>query len=203
MKIIELIIDENEDMAGVDAISIVESPAIESNFVALGEQKDPYKFAKVDTEKRILMGGILIPNKTIYRRDLNGDEYYIYFSKETIRKAAELYFINANQSNTTYEHFESVTGCTLIESWFIEDESVDKSKLYNLGLPVGSWCGTMKINNDEIWNDYVKTGRVKGFSIEGYFADKFETKMSRNHIVEEILAGLDILEIIQNLYGKK
>jgi hypothetical protein len=203
MKIVELIIDENEDMAGVDAISIVESPAIESNFVALGEQKDPYKFAKVDTEKRILMGGILIPNKTIYRRDLNGDEYYIYFSKETIRKAAELYFINANQSNTTYEHFESVTGCTLIESWFIEDESVDKSKLYNLGLPVGSWCGTMKINNDEIWNDYVKTGRVKGFSIEGYFADKFETKMSRNHIVEEILAGLDILEIIQNLYGKK
>jgi hypothetical protein len=201
MKIVELIIDETDDLSGVDAISVVESPAIESNFIALSEQKQT--FAKIDEEKRILMGAILVPNKTIYRRDPNGDEYYIYFSKETIRKAAELYFINANQSNTTYEHFESVTGCTLIESWFVEDETIDKSALYNLGLSAGTWCGTMKINNDVIWNDYVKTGKVKGFSIEGYFADKFEAKMSKDMYLEEIEAGLDLLEIALKLNDTK
>jgi len=201
MKIVELIIDETDDLSGVDAISVVESPAIESNFVALSNQKQT--FAKVDEEKRILMGAILVPNKTIFRRDPNGDEYYIYFSKETIRKAAELYFINANQSNTTYEHFESVTGCTLIESWFVEDETIDKSALYNLGLTAGTWCGTMKINNDTIWNDYVKTGKVRGFSIEGYFADKFEAKMSKDMYLEEIEAGLELLEIALKLNDKK
>jgi hypothetical protein len=201
MKIVELIIDETDDLSGVDAISVVESPAIESNFIALSEQKQT--FAKIDEEKRILMGAILVPNKTIYRRDPNGDEYYIYFSKETIRKAAELYFINANQSNTTYEHFESVTGCTLIESWFVEDETIDKSALYNLGLSAGTWCGTMKINNDTIWNDYVKTGKVKGFSIEGYFADKFEAKMSKDMYLDEIEAGLDLLEIALKLNDTK
>ena len=201
MKIVELIIDETDDLFGVDAISVVESPAIESNFIALSEQKQT--FAKIDEDKRILMGAILVPNKTIYRRDPNGDEYYIYFSKETIRKAAELYFINANQSNTTYEHFESVTGCTLIESWFVEDETIDKSALYNLGLSAGTWCGTMKINNDVIWNDYVKTGKVKGFSIEGYFADKFEAKMSKDMYLEEIEAGLNLLEIALKLNDTK
>ena len=200
MKIVELIIDETDDLSGIEAISVVESPATESCFVALSEQKQT--FAKIDEDKRILMGAILVPNKTIYRRDANGDEYYIYFSKDTIRKAAELYFINANQSNTTYEHFEAVTGCTLIESWFVEDETIDKSALYNLGLSAGTWCGTMKINNDVIWNDYVKTGKVKGFSIEGYFADKFETKMSKHSLTEEIEAGLDLLEIILSIQNE-
>lgn len=201
MNIIELVIDETDEFSGIEAISVVESPATESTFVALSDQKQT--FAKVDGEKRILMGAILVPNKTIYRRDPNGEEYYIYFSKDTIRKAAELYFINANQSNTTYEHFEAVTGCTLIESWFVEDEKIDKSALYNLGLTAGTWCGTMKINNDVIWNDYVKTGKVKGFSIEGYFADKFETKMNKHSLNEEIEAGLELLEIALKLNGTK
>ena len=56
--------------------------------------------------------------------------------------------------------------------FLVEDEEKDKSRLYGLDVPVGTWMGAVKVNNDEIWDEYVKTGKVKGFSIEGYFADK-------------------------------
>ena len=85
MDIIELIIDENDEFSGIDAISIVEAPAIEENFVALAEQKE-YKFAEIDKEQQILIWPMLIPNKPIYRRE-GEKEYYIYFIKETVRKA--------------------------------------------------------------------------------------------------------------------
>ncbi|MFY8170338.1 MAG: XkdF-like putative serine protease domain-containing protein, partial [Candidatus Fonsibacter sp.] len=169
MEVIELIIDENQELSGVDAISIVERPAIEENFIALSEQKE-FKFESIDDEKRILIGALLIPDKKIIRRDGNR-EYYVYFSKKTIRQAMELYAKRGYQNNATFEHREDVTGLTLVESWIKEDNNNDKSNIYGLDLPVGSWVGTVKVNNDVIWRDYVKTGIVKGFSIEGYFAD--------------------------------
>jgi hypothetical protein len=171
MDIIELFIEDGDDPIGIEAISVVESPAIEEDFIALKDHQ--VKFAEVDAKKKILLGAALIPNKPIYRK--NGeDEYYIYFSKKTVRKASELFFINGNQNNSTLEHEIPLTGLSAVESWIIEDEVQDKSRKYGLSLPVGTWMVSMKVNNDEIWNDYVKTGKVKGFSIEGYFADKLE-----------------------------
>ena len=170
MEIIELILD-NEEAIGVEAISVVENPAIESDFIALSNQE--IKLAEVDKEKRLLMGALLIPNKPIYRR--NGDnEYYVFFSKETILKASQIYLQKGNQSNSTLEHKSELKGLTLVESWIVEDKDKDKTALYGLDAPVGSWVGSVKVDNDEVWNDYVKTGKVKGFSIEGYFADKLE-----------------------------
>jgi hypothetical protein len=171
MKIIELILDEAQSMMGIDAISIVENPAIEENFLAL--KSDEVKLAEVDKEKKILMGALLIPNKPIFRTS-GEDEYYIYFSKETVEKASQLYLKNGNQNNSTLEHSHELSGLTLVESWIVEDEKYDKSRKYGLNVPVGTWMGTLKVNNDEVWNDYVKTGKVKGFSIEGYFADKMQ-----------------------------
>ena len=170
MKIIELILDEDEMETGIEAISIVESPAIESDFVALKDQE--IKLAEVDKEKRILMGALLIPNKPIYR---NGDEgeYYIYFSKDTVCKASQMFLQNGNQSNSTLEHSKALNGLTLVESWIVESEQ-DKSRHYGLNVPVGTWMGAVKVNNSKIWEQYVKTKKVKGFSIEGYFADKME-----------------------------
>jgi len=171
MKIIELILDEEQEDSGIEAISIVESPAIESDFVALkGEE---VKLAEIDKEKRILLGALLIPNKPIYR---NGDEgdYYIFFSKDTIVKASQMYLKNGYQNKTTIEHEKSLEGLTLVESWIVEDEVQDKSRKYGLNVPVGTWMGAVKVNNNEIWSEYVKTNKVKGFSIEGYFADKME-----------------------------
>ena len=171
MRIIELILDEEQDDIGVDAISIVESPAIESDFVALKNQD--IKLAEVDKEKKILMGALLIPNKPIYRNGSEG-EYYIYFSKDTIVKASQMFLQNGKQSNSTLEHAQALNGLTLVESWIVEDKTKDKTALYGVDVPVGTWMGSVKVNNDDVWNEYVKTNKVKGFSIEGYFADKME-----------------------------
>jgi hypothetical protein len=183
MRIIELIIDDEDPQSGIDAVSVVHSPAIEENFVALNKHEIELK--EVDSEKRILMGAALVPNKQIYRRNAKNEEYYIYFSSDTIRKASELFLINSNQNNATYEHEKKVTGLSVVESWIIEDSKTDKSRLYGFDLPKGTWIISMKVNNEEIWND-VKEGKVKGFSIEGYFADKFEMSAEEAEATEVI-----------------
>lgn len=183
MRIIELIIDEQDEQSGIDAVSVVHSPAIEENFIALNKHEIELK--EVDTEKRILMGAALVPNKQIYRRNAKNEEYYIYFSSDTIRKASELFLMRSNQNNATYEHEKKLTGLSVVESWIIEDEQKDKSKLYGFDLPKGTWMISMKVNNEEVWND-VKEGKVKGFSIEGYFADKFEMSAEEEEATEVI-----------------
>ena len=196
MKIVELFLDDNEE-SGIEAISIVESPAIESDFIAL--KSDEVKLAEVDKEKKILMGALLIPNKPIYRKT-EGEEYYIYFSKETVLKASQRYLTNGYQGNSTLEHSDNLEGLTLVESWIVEDEVQDKSRKYGLNAPVGTWMGTIKVNNDEVWNDYVKTGKVKGFSIEGFFADKIEaSKMNK----QEQEADLLLSKITSIVKGEK
>lgn len=188
MNLVELVIDEKDELSGVDAISVVESPAIESNFVAL--KSEEIKLAQVDTEKRILMGPVLIPEKPIYRRD--GDyEYYIYFSKDTVNKASQLFFKKGNQNNWTLEHEKNIKGLTVVESWIVEDTQKDKSSIYNLSVPIGTWMASVKVEDDTIWNDFVKTGKVKGFSLEGFFADKYDKK--------ELSQQPSVIEQIKNL----
>lgn len=134
------------------------------------------------------MGAVLIPEKPIYRR--NGeDEYYIYFSKDTVYKANKLFMENKNQQNWTLEHGKQIEGLTIIENWIVEDKQKDKSAIYNFNVPIGTWMANVYVKDDNIWNDYGKTGKVKGFSLEGYFADKLEEKkqLSKNEsIVEQI-----------------
>ena len=170
-KIIELVINEEDSLSGIDAVSVVQNPAIQENFIALKRHEVTLK--EIDEEKRLLMGAALIPNKHIYRRNEKDEEYYIYFSEKTVRKASELFLMRSNQNNATYEHKDKLNGMSVVESWIIEDEQHDKSKKYGFDLPVGTWMISMKVNNDDVWND-VKEGKVKGFSIEGYFADKLE-----------------------------
>jgi hypothetical protein len=193
MKIVELVIDENDDYAGIDAISIVEHPAIEEDFVALNKNVQ-YKLQAIDEDKRLLSGALLVPNKTIYRKD-GDEEYYIYFTRETVRKASELFFMSGSQNNSTYEHAIPLKGLSLVESWIIEDKENDKSNMYGMDLPLGTWFGTMKVNNEQVWQEFVKTGAVKGFSIEGYFADKAKLSEQKEHIE----AGLKLLKIKEML----
>ena len=177
MRIVELIIDEKDLDSGISAVSVVESPAIEENFVAL--KKHQLELKEIDNEKRILMGAALVPNKQIYRRNEKNEEYYIFFSKETVRKASELFLMRNNQNNATYEHEQKLNGMSVVESWIIEDSKHDKSKKYGFDLPEGTWMISMKVNNEDVWRD-VKDGKVKGFSIEGYFADRYEMSMRKN-----------------------
>jgi hypothetical protein len=165
-EIYELVI-EDENIDGIFAISLVQDPAIEADFVYFDKEK--VLFSSVDNEQRLVMGAILIPNKKILRIDGEGKTYHVFFKPETIKRLSELYLKNKYTDKATLEHNQKITGVYLIESWIKESATKDKSALYNLNAPVGSWLGTFKIDNDKIWNDYVKTGDVKGFSIEGLF----------------------------------
>ena len=194
MKLIELILDENEFLSGINAISLVEYPAIEEEFIALNSAKK-VEFATQSEEKRILMGAALVPNKPIYRK--NGeDEFYVYFTKETIRRASEMFFQNGNQNNSTLEHEVDLQGLSVVESWIIEDEEYDKSRKYGLDLPIGTWMVSMKVNNPDIWEGYVKSGKVKGFSIEGYFVDKVNMSREGLEDIEEQEAALILSSIV-------
>ena len=203
MKIVELIIDEEDEFGGIDAISLVSQPAIEENWIALKEQKE-YKLKSIDNEKRIVLGALLVPNKTIYRKE-GKDEFYIYFSKETVKKASELFLKNGKQNNATLEHKFDIEGLTLVESWIVEDKQKDKSAFYNMDVAVGTWMGAVKVNNEDIWQDFVKTGDVKGFSIEGFFLDKEERPKEKikDNLSSEIKAGLNLLKIKKMLLQKK
>ena len=189
-RVIELVIDEENEISGIDAISVVENPAIEEDFIAL--KKQPIQLAEVSDEKRILMGAALVPDKKILRKDAEGEDYFIYFSKDTVRKASELFLSNGNQNNSTLEHQVPIDGMSVVESWLVEDEKKDKSRKYGFEVPVGTWMVSMKVYNDEIWSK-VKAGEVKGFSIEGYFADKAErpNESIKERASEEMLCELN------------
>jgi len=195
MDIVELILDEESlELTGIDAVSIVENPAIESDFIALKKQE--IQLAKVDEEKRILMGAALIPNKPIFRKK-DDDTFYVYFSRDTVRRASELFFMNSKQNNATLEHEMEIQGLSVVESWIVEDENMDKSKTYGFDVPKGTWMISMKVENENVWEDYVKTGLVKGFSIEGYFANKGEVKRNDMSEIESQKKLDEIIDLLK------
>jgi len=193
-KIVELIIqDDNQELA-IDAISLVTSPAIEQDFVFFGKEKNNLTFAKVDEEKRMLISPALIPGKTIFRHDAQtSSDYFVFFSKATVRKASELYLKHNNHHKATYQHQDRISGILTVESWIIEDSKLDKSTLYGFSLPVGTWMVKLRIDNDEIWSK-IKDGELKGLSIEGYFTNKFEQmNKTKETTTEEILSAFNEL----------
>ena len=169
LETIELFIDADGD-SGINAISFVEFPAIEENFIALNEHKVEMK--TIDEDKRLVVGLALIPNKLIYRRN-RGFEYNITFSEQTVRKASEKYLKSLKLHNTTVAHETEVDGVFLTESWIVEDPNNDKTNIYGLNAPKGSWAVSMRIDNDALWNR-IKDGDYLGFSIEGMFTEQDE-----------------------------
>ena len=172
LKKVELIIDEEADRFGVEAISLVEFPAIEENWVFFN--KDQFlTLAKLDEEQKTLVGAVLIPNKEIPRYDQEQDEkFVVFFTEETIKQAQELFMSSLRNNSATFEHKVPVDGMTVVESWIKEDKKNDKSNSFGFkNLPIGTWFVKMKVNNNEIW-EKVKNKEIKGFSIEGYFTDR-------------------------------
>jgi hypothetical protein len=163
----------------------VESPAIESDFVYF--DKETMMFKSMNKEERLVMGPVLIPNRKILRVDAMGQPYEVFFKSETVKKLSQMYLQRKYQDSATLEHEEKVNGVTLVESWIAESNESDKSRLYGLSVPKGTWMGTFKIDNDEIWDEYVKTGKVKGFSIEGLFSQKLAELSKESLLSEEIL----------------
>jgi len=190
-SIVELVIDEDSQELAIDAISLVSAPAIEQDFVFFGKEKNNLTFAKVDEDKRMLISPALIPDKQIFRHDpQTSSDYYVYFSKDTVRKCSELFLKNNNHHKATQEHSERVSGVLTVESWIIDDPKMDKSTLYGFSLPKGTWMVAMRISNDELWKE-IKLGNLKGLSIEGYFTDRMEKMSETTPTDQEILEALN------------
>jgi hypothetical protein len=132
------------------------------------------KFAEVLKEKQMIVGPLMSPNKLILRMDEDGAPYYVYFTADTIEKIANKFMKNKLGDSVNIEHDmnQKVDGIYLTQTWLVEDENHDKANLYGYEPKVGEWYGMYKVDNKAIWDEYVKSGRVKGFSVEGYFADK-------------------------------
>lgn len=195
MNIIEYFIDDDKEESGLNAISLVENPAIELDWVALNKIEN-VQLKVVNEEKRLVLGAILVPNKPILRLSEDNEEYYIYFSKETLVKALNKYMKRGLQGETTLEHKTKLNGqeVYLTEVWIKEDLEKDKSAIYNDQAPVGSIMGSMKIEDDSLW-EQVKQGSIKGFSIEGMFTD--QVKASAVEQTPEEVEFNELLEIIK------
>ena len=194
MQTIELFIkDESED--GVFAISLVDEPAIESDFLALSKQ-DNNKFninlKEVDKKRKVVVGYALIPDLKIPRYK-DGKEFNIVMSKETVALAAKLYMSNLNGANVTSQHEKPVQGCCVIESWIVEDAKNDKANIYNLepAPKGGEWVVMMSLTDEEY--SKVEDGEYNGFSIEAMFQG-FDALEQSKELTED-----DLIEKIKEL----
>jgi len=167
LPLIELLVDELSDFSGVQAISLVDTPAIEVDFLYFNEDKtNNYTLSRLDEDKQIVTGPALIPDKLIYRYDkTTGEEYNIYFSQETVDLISQKYLIEKKNANVTIQHEEDASDISLIESWIVTDPKNDKSHSLGYNVPKGTWMTSFKINNLEAW-DRVKSGELKAFSVE-------------------------------------
>ena len=171
METFKVILNDEEEN-GVFAISHVLDPAIEAMYVFMGNEKDvEIKLATVSDEKRIVVGPVLIPNQLILRKHpTTGDPFNIFFDAETIKHIQENFVSKSYQNNSTIEHDgKLIEDVSFVETWIKEDDVHDKSVLYGFDQPIGTMFAMQKVKNDDVWNDYIKTGKVKGFSIDGVF----------------------------------
>lgn len=148
------------------ACSLVTEPAVEELFVAFNEEKPLIeKFA--DAKKHMLTGIVAIPNKPIFRRDADGEEYDIVFSKEAIESMSKKFMKNFRQKNVTLQHQEDAEGIYMVEQWLKSDEEHDKSVAlgFSKDVPVGTWFQSYYVDSNEVW-ERVESGELRGFSLE-------------------------------------
>jgi len=187
LPLYELLINDASNVSeGVESISFVENPAIEEDFMFFSKPEESYKFAEKE-DKYLVTGPAMIPNQKIYRID-GRKEFDVFFSEETIAKCNELFFKNSNIKESNIDHNPTkIDGVTVIESWLVEDPTKDKSTALGFtGFPKGTWMVTYKVDNKDLWSK-IKSGEVKGFSIEGYFINKLiEMQTTEIDVVTEI-----------------
>jgi hypothetical protein len=172
LPIIELTLEELEQ--GIDATALVENPAIQRNWMAFKEHKS-YEFKTHDNDKRILAGALMVADFPMYR-NMNGKEFFVKFSSETIEQLADRMVLNNKLTAFNFEHDSKKELADMhIQQFFIINTELGVNTPIGFEeLPNGSLFAFVKVNNEQVWNDYVKTGIVKGFSIEGNFATKEE-----------------------------
>ena len=185
------------------AISMVESPAIESDFVALSKEEEKRVFLESD-ERHMVYGAALIPDKDIYRN--NGEqEFYISFTKESIEKMSQDFMKNYRQNEVTLDHEEMANDITITESWLVEDPYKDKANALGINVPKGSWMIGMKVNQIDVW-ERVKSGELKGFSVESMISlEDFSKQNTNNMNIETNDMGFwnKMKEVLAEVFSKK
>lgn len=187
----------NPDAKNVYGVSLVENPAMEGDFIQFSKQK--IQFADVDKSKRRVMGLILEPNKLVYRNQ-GGEQFNIVFTEQDIEDVAYNFQKQSNQKTSTIEHSnKNIEGVTFVETWIVENPDVDKSTNFGFNYPKGSWMGVMQLDNDEIWNDYVSNGKVKGFSIDAFMQleevnlnNVNMSEIKEDNLVSKIVDGVSV-----------
>ena len=175
----------NAGDSDVYAISVVSSPAVESNFVALTKQEQPKPVFLSKDDKHMLYGIILRANFPIYRNDADFGEYYIEFGADAIERLERKYFKNYAQRSWTREHLDFAEGLTLTESWLVTDPENDKSKALGLeGVTKGSWVGGCLVDDNELWTE-IKEGKFSGFSVEAWCDLEEVTKEIKNQKINK------------------
>ena len=189
--LLRLTINGEED--GVNIISLVEFPAVERNFIQLSREVK----LSLNEEKRELLGVALIPDFPIYRRDEQG-EYYVTFNAESIRKIAIDFYkkLNVNMADVEHSH-DMENGITYFQSLII-DKGQGICPAAFKDLPDGTWLVGCKVDNDSVW-DAVKSGEVKGFSIDGYFHAEPEKQEEKPEEKSTIDSLDDLFDWLENL----
>lgn len=186
---------------GINAISIVDKPAIEENFVAFSEDKAELQFANDD--KMIVVGPALIPDKEIYRNSsFCKGECMLSFDAETINEISELYLRGEVDKKQTVGHSISTNDMKLIETWIIEDSKCDKAFALGLDLPKGTWMNSYKIQDEKLWKRIKEEG-LNGYSIEASAVDFIELNLNKQEQETSIEAtDEEILEFCNILKNK-
>lgn len=179
----------NSEDTGVDYIALTDDPAIEKNFMAFNNQK---RFLMQSEEKRIVSGPLIVANLPIYRRDDKG-EFYVVFDAETTEQIVQKFFKKGYQSNVNLNHnsAQKPDGVYMFESMLIDTKRGINTPTGFDTLPDGSWFGSFKVENDEIWQQ-VKDGTFTGFSVEGILGFDYIKETD-----EDIL--LQIIDLIQGI----
>ncbi len=179
--IYDCMIDESaDDLTGIYAISFVDFPANQVDFIALHKQQELH--LSRDTVKQVLTGVVLKPGQLIYRHSPQTGDYYIRFSEEQVEKIArKMMKTGVALHSTTHQHQSPLTGNYLTELWIVEDPENDKSKALGFSdLPKGTLMCSYKIEDKNYWEKEVMSGHVKGFSLEGFFSQQVSLSRINN-----------------------
>jgi FtsZ-binding cell division protein ZapB len=191
------------------AISLVEAPAIEETLVAL-EKQNEIKVQMANEEKHMVYSAVLVPDKPIYRRNEDGEEFYVEFTKESIEHMSQQFFKEYKQNEITLDHETTASDITVVESWLKSDLYKDKSVALGLNenLPIGTWFAGMKVNQIDVW-ERIKSGELRGFSVESLirleeFSKQDEIKNNDTMInVEEMSFWTKMKEVLAEAFSKK
>jgi len=200
MKVYEAVLG-NDETQGVYALSVVENPAMEDEWIALSEHPQKIELAEVSEDKRLLLGAALIPNKRIYR-NINDNEFEMFFKEETIERLSHNFFKQQKNNNSSLEHELKLEGMSVVESWTVTDPKNDKSVNFGKEYPKGTWVTMMKVDNDDVWTK-VKNGEIKGFSIDALLGLQ-QINLNKQEMTEEVKKGIvdDVINGVKAFFYK-